>query len=142
MSLDTATDAAIDALAAAALSAANTALADVLDEDPIAEVKKWPVASPGQVGSNALPLLAVSRVSDQEEEETIYDQHERLTVRFAYIAPATPADAIEDRWPIRRAVWSAVIRKLREDATKQRSTNRSDIAEAELFHLPRDGRLA
>lgn len=128
MSLDVTTDGVIDAIAARAQSAANTALSATLGENAVAGLRTWPVTAVSQVGANNLPLLAVSRVSDQEEEQTIYDQVERTTVRIAYIAPATPSDAVENRWPLLRSVWNAIVRSLREGVYPQHGTNESAMS--------------
>lgn len=128
MSLDVTTDGVIDAIAARAQAAANVALASTLGENAVAGLRTWPVTAVSQVGANNLPLLAVSRVSDQEEEQTIYDQVERTTVRFAYIAPATPSDAVESRWPLLRSVWNAIIRSLREGVYPQHGAHESAMS--------------
>ncbi len=105
MSLDVTTDAVIAAIATVAQDAANAALEVTLGEPAVAAIRGWPVIDVAQVGANNLPLLAVSRVSDQEEDQTLHDQIERTTVRFAYIAPATPSEShTGDSWkPVKPA---------------------------------------
>jgi hypothetical protein len=128
MSLDVTSDTVIDSIAEVAESAANTALSAALGESAVVTVRKWPVTAVSQVGANNLPLLAVSRVTDQEEDQTLYDQIERTTVRIAYIAPATPSDSVEARWPLLRAVFNAVIRALREGVYPQYGDNESAMS--------------
>ncbi len=130
MSLDSATDALIDAMVSVAGAAANTTLASALGEDAVATTAKWPVSQPDQVGANNLPVLAVSRLEERDESETLSDDAERVTIRIAYIADATPVDARDDRWPLLRAVWSAVKRALREGVYPQFGDNESDMSKA------------
>lgn len=130
MGLDSATDALVDALASVAEAAANAALADVLDENAVTATAKWPVSQPSQVGANALPVLAVSRVEERDESESLSDDAERVTIRIAYIADATPIDARDDRWPLLRAVWSAVKRALREGVYPQFGDDESNMSKA------------
>lgn len=130
MSLDSATDAVIDAMVMVASDAANATLAATLGEDAVATVAKWPVSQPSQVGANNLPVLAISRLEERDESDTISDDNERTTIRIAYIADATPVDARDARWPLLRAVWSAVKRALREGVYPQFGDSEGDMSKA------------
>ena len=130
MSQDVLSDAVVETMADVAHAAANDALSGTLGEDAIATVWTWPVSEPSQVGENALPCLAVSRLIDTEEEQTLFDQIERTTIRIAYIASATPSDKLNERWPLLRAVFNNVIRALREAVYPQFGVGQGELKDA------------
>lgn len=142
MSLDVTTDGVIAAMAGVAKSAANAALSSSLAESAVVTATTWPVSQPSEVGANNLPVLAVSRLEDRDEDEALSDDAERVTVRIAYIADATPSDAREDRWPLLHAVWSAVKRALREGVYPQFGDGESGMSKAGIVaYVPGSARV-
>lgn len=129
MSLDALDDAVVSAIATVAESAANT-LTATLGEPAVVSVKKWPAATAAHFGANEIPGLAISRVTDQEEAISEFDQIERSTIRILYVAPATPGDSVDLRWPILRAVYNKIVRALREGVYPQHGNSPGDMKEA------------
>jgi hypothetical protein len=72
----------------------------------------------------------VSRQGDQDEPVTEFDRIERMTVRLAYIADATPGDKINERWALLRAVYDAALRALREAVYPQHGNGVGDLRAA------------
>lgn len=116
MPLHDLTDPQIDALRTLLKPAINTALQPATTEEVIVEAFGWPIST-ARVPQLRLPILAIWRQQDQLLEHTVqHDEDERATIRFDYVASATPLELIDHRWPVLRAVWRALLDVLSDTA--------------------------
>lgn len=106
MTYEAASDVLIDALRAIALQEVTAALAATLgaDHPAVRETRGFPF-SLDLIERTALPAMFISaeRVAAQPIGKHLGD--ELVTIAFEYVAPATPLQKLDTRWPLLRAVW-------------------------------------
>lgn len=71
----------------------------------------WPITSP-RMKAAELPGLAVYRTRSAFVPRATGPHDERVTLRFLYVLPPTPADRISMRWPLLTKAWSLVAETL------------------------------
>lgn len=108
MSLDDATDAPLDALAAMIAAHVNGETAAALGEPAIRHIYKHP--APLQVVSSLqLPALSVVRGPVRYRDRVTGGPRARQPFTLVYITPSTPFGQLGDRWPLLELVWSKIL---------------------------------
>lgn len=106
MTYEAASDVLVDALRAIALQEVTAALAATLgaDHPAVRETRGFPF-SLDLIERTALPAMFISaeRVLARPTGKHLAD--ELVTIAFEYVAPATPLQKLDTRWPLLRAVW-------------------------------------
>lgn len=101
--LDHQPDAPLEALLDLLKTAINAEVGVDLDQ-AVASTHLWPITT-GRLPTSAYPALAIWRSRETFLPRITGPHDQRVTLRIAYILPATPLDRLGLRWPLLRRVW-------------------------------------